>query len=159
MTDVSSHKCSGRATGTAPTSNILDIAAAAFGISRLPANRAPSAADLAGLRPSTGFNLLRTLGAAYDAGQAHGTPLSGLRGLYLATLGGAQALYLDDHIGNFQPGREADFIALDWAATPELAWRMERCQGLAERLFALMMLGDERCVVATHVMGEVAFVR
>jgi guanine deaminase len=36
---------------------------------------------------------------------------------------------------------------------------MERCQGLAERLFALMMLGDERCVVATHVMGEVAFVR
>ena len=25
---------------------------------------------------------------------------------------------------------------------------------LAERLFALMMLGDERCVVATHVMGE-----
>ena len=53
----------------------------------------------------------------------------------------------------------ADFIALDWAATPELAWRMERCQGLAERLFALMMLGDERCVVATHVMGAVAFVR
>ena len=43
--------------GTGGTTNILDIAAAAFGISRLPANRAPSAADLAGLRPSTGFNL------------------------------------------------------------------------------------------------------
>ena len=107
----------------------------------------------------TGFGLLRTLAQAYEVGQACRAPLSALRGFYLATLGGARALYLDEHIGNFQPGREADFIALDWAATPELAWRMERCQSLTERLFALMMLGDERCVVATHVMGEVAFVR
>ena len=107
----------------------------------------------------TGFSLLRTLAQAYEVGQACQAPLSALRGFYLATLGGAQALYLDDCIGSFQPGREADFIALDWAATPELAWRMERTTTLAERLFALMMLGDERCVVATHVMGEVAFVR
>ena len=103
--------------------------------------------------------VVRTLAQAYEVGQACRAPLSALRGFYLATLGGARALYLDEHIGNFQPGREADFIALDWAATPELAWRMERCQSLTERLFALMMLGDERCVVATHVMGEVAFVR
>lgn len=107
----------------------------------------------------TGFGLLRTLAQAYEVGQACRAPLSAPRGFYLATLGGARALYLDEHIGNFQPGREADFIALDWAATPELAWRMERCQSLTERLFALMMLGDERCVVATHVMGAVAFVR
>ena len=107
----------------------------------------------------TGFGLLRSLAQAYEVGQALGAPLSALRGFYLATLGGAQALYLDDCIGSFQPGREADFIALDWAATPELAWRMERTTTLAERLFALMMLGDERCVVATHVMGEAAFVR
>ena len=57
------------------------------------------------------------------------------------------------------PGREADFVVLDWAATPELDWRMERTQSLAERLFALMILGDERCVVATHVMGERVFQR
>jgi len=47
---------SGRATGTAPTSNILDIAAAMFGISRLPSTSTPSTTALAGLRPNTGFN-------------------------------------------------------------------------------------------------------
>ncbi|MBL8453812.1 MAG: amidohydrolase family protein, partial [Zoogloea sp.] len=94
------------------------------------------------------------LGQAYEASQIHGTPLSAMRGWYLATLGGARALYLDDHIGNFQPGHEADFTVLDWTATPELAWRMDSTRSLAERLFALMILGDERCVVATHVMGE-----
>jgi guanine deaminase len=102
----------------------------------------------------TSFSLIRTLGQAYEISQTHATPLSPMRGWYLATLGGARALYLNAHIGNFQPGREADFVVLDWAATPELAWRMERTRSLAERLFALMILGDERCVVATHVMGE-----
>ena len=62
--------------GTGGTTNILDIAAAAFGISRLPANSAPSAADLAGLRPSTGFNLAlgtRALGILANFIQSTGT--------------------------------------------------------------------------------------
>ena len=62
--------------GTGGTTNILDIAAAAFGISRLPANRAPSAADLADLRPSTGFNLAlgtRALGILANFIQSTGT--------------------------------------------------------------------------------------
>lgn len=65
-----------RATGAAPTSNILDIAAAAFGISRLPDNRVPSPADLAGLRPNTGFNLAlgtRALGILANFIQSTGT--------------------------------------------------------------------------------------
>ncbi|GHU15631.1 hypothetical protein AGMMS50225_28880 [Betaproteobacteria bacterium] len=40
---------------------------------------------------------------------------------------------------------------------PLLTHRMAHATTLAERLFVLMMLGDERCVVATHVLGEVAF--
>ena len=107
----------------------------------------------------TGFSLLATLRDAYHVSQTCGTPLGALRGFYLATLGGARALYLDEFIGSFTPGREADFVVLDWAATPELAWRMERTTTLAERLFALMILGDQRCVVATHVLGEVAWRR
>ena len=33
--------------------------------------------------------------------------------LYLATLGGAKALGLSDRIGNFEPGKDADFVVVD----------------------------------------------
>lgn len=47
-----------------------------------------------------------------------------------------------------------------WAATPELTWWMERTTTLAERLFALMILGDQPLRGApTHVLGEVAWRR
>lgn len=107
----------------------------------------------------TSFGLIQTLSDAYKVSQFTDTPLTPLRAWYLATLGGARALALDDFIGNFLPGKEADFVVLDLAAHDTLAWRCERAATLAERLFALMMLGDERCVVATHVLGEAAFVR
>jgi guanine deaminase len=65
-------------------------------------------------------------------------------------------LRLDDRIGSFAPGREADFIVLDAAATPLLERRMRAAKTLEERLFAWMILGDERAVRATYVMGEAA---
>ncbi|WP_240510401.1 amidohydrolase family protein, partial [Streptomyces albus] len=65
-----------------------------------------------------------------------------------------RALGLDSHIGNFTPGKEADFTVLDWAATPTLARRTEVAETFAERLFALMMLGDEQAVAATYVKGR-----
>ncbi len=144
---------SGAAAAFCPTSNFFLGTVYVSGFSKSVATglRVGLATDVGG---GTGFSLIRTLGQAYEASQIHGTPLSAMRGWYLATLGGARALYLDDHIGNFQPGHEADFTVLDWTATPELAWRMDNTRSLAERLFALMILGDERCVVATHVMGE-----
>jgi guanine deaminase len=33
-------------------------------------------------------------------------------GFYLATLGGARAMGMADRIGNFEPGKEADFVAV-----------------------------------------------
>ncbi|MDQ7988156.1 MAG: guanine deaminase [Candidatus Dactylopiibacterium sp.] len=102
----------------------------------------------------TSLSMLRTMGAAYEVGQAGGQTLSPWRAWYLATLGGAHALALDHAIGNFLPGREADFVVLDSTRIPELDFRLRYASTLAERLFALMMLGDERCVAATHVLGE-----
>ena len=102
----------------------------------------------------TSFSMLRTLGAAYQVLQLRGQQLSAAQGFYLATLGGARSLWLDDKIGNFEPGKEADFVVIDWEATPLLARRAARAETLEEKLFALMILGDDRAIAATHILGE-----
>jgi len=76
-----------------------------------------------------------------------------MQAFYLATLGGAASLYLDAKIGNFDAGKEADFVVLDPAATPHLARRIAHATTLAERLFAFMIMGDDRAVLATHILG------
>ena len=102
----------------------------------------------------TSFSMLRTLSESYKVAQLARQRLSPLRAFYLATLGGARALGLDDRLGNFAPGKPADFVVLDPAATPLMARRMTHAEGLVEALFVLMMLGDDRSVAATYVMGE-----
>ena len=102
----------------------------------------------------TSFSMLRTLAESYKVAQLAKQRLSPLRAFYLATLGGARALGLDDRLGNFAPGKPADFVVLDAAATPLMARRMAHAEGLVEALFVLMMLGDDRSVAATYVMGE-----
>ena len=102
----------------------------------------------------TTFSMLRVMHEAYKVSQLLGKNLSPLRAFYLATLGGAGALDLDDRIGNFLPGKEADFVVLDPQATPLLARRSAQSQTLAEKLFVMMMLGDDRAVAGTYVMGK-----
>ena len=104
----------------------------------------------------TSFNMLRLLDEAYKVAQLRGHSLSPLRAFYLATLGAARALDLDDRIGSFRPGNEADFVVLDLAATPLLARRTAAVRTLAERLFLLMTLGDDRAVLRTYVMGRLS---
>ena len=104
----------------------------------------------------TSLSMLRTLDEAYKVCQLTGQTLSPLRAFYLATLGGARALYLDDRIGSFEAGREADFVVLDPAATPLLARRIAAAETIADKLFAFMVLGDDRAVHATHVLGAPA---
>lgn len=107
----------------------------------------------------TRFGLLATAAEAYKVARLQGEPLDPFEALYLATLGGARALHLDDRIGNFEPGKEADCVLLDYNASPLIARRAGRATDLADKLFALQMLGDERVVAATYVMGEKVHVR
>jgi len=100
------------------------------------------------------FSILRTYNEAYKVQQLQHYTLPPEQGLYMATLGGALALDLDRYIGNFSQGKEADFVVLDEAATPLLKRRSQQLQDWRERLFMLMMLGDDRCVFDTYVMGE-----
>ena len=102
----------------------------------------------------TSFSLLQTIDAAYKVQQLQGRQLSPLKSWYLATLGGARALDLESELGNFLPGKEADFVVLDLAATPLLAHRLSLCRTLRETLFVLSTLGDDRCVRETWILGR-----
>jgi len=107
----------------------------------------------------TSFSLLRVLDESYKVAQLRRYSLSALRAFYLATLGAARALALEDRIGSFRPGNEADFVVLDPAATPLLARRTSAARTLAERLFLLMTLGDDRVVEKTYVLGQLRYQR
>jgi guanine deaminase len=111
------------------------------------------ATDIGG---GTSYSMLRTMAEAYKVLQLQGQSLSALDALHAITRGNAVALGLDHLIGSFEPGREADVVVLDTSATRAMAHRMETVRDLAEELFVLVTLGDERNVIATYVMGDLA---
>ena len=107
----------------------------------------------------TSFSLLQTMGEAYKVGQLQRYRLSALEAFYRATLGGAQALDLDDRIGNFEAGKEADLVIIDPAVTPLQQLRHGKSRDIREQLFVLMTLGDDRNIAATWVNGRCVWQR
>jgi guanine deaminase len=105
------------------------------------------------------FSAFDSLADAYKIQQLNQHNLDPFRSLYLATLGGARALSLDDRIGSFQPGMEADFIVMDPHATDFLSFRSQHCRNLKEQLFVLNTLGDDRVIAATYILGQLAHQR
>ena len=103
--------------------------------------------------------MLSMMGEAYKVGQLAGDNLDPLHAFYLATLAGAKALHIDAKVGNLAPGKEADFVVLDLAATPLLARRTAAARTLAETLFILSILGDDRAVERTYLAGRLAHSR
>jgi guanine deaminase len=120
------------------------------------------AMDSAGVRTGLGtdvgagtsLSMLATAGEAYKVLKLQRQGLSPVRALYLSTLGAARALHLDDVIGNFTPGKEADFIVLDPAGSSLTERRIAASKSPAETLFVFQVLGDDRHVAATYVLGE-----
>ena len=105
----------------------------------------------------TSFNQLQTINEAYKVQQLQGKKLSAFEALYHATLGGAKALSLDHQLGNFNVGKEADFIVLDLTATALQQLRQSNSKTLEDSLFALMMMGDDRNIHATYIYGQLVF--
>lgn len=145
---------SGAAIAHCPTSNLF----LGSGIFRLAAARARNRPVQVGLGTDVGagtsLSMLATAGEAYKVAQLAGHLLSPAEALYLATLGPARALGLEDRIGRLAPGLDADFVVLDPAATPLLAMRCQQAGSSADLLSALFTLGDDRAIAATYVAGR-----
>jgi hypothetical protein len=148
----------GAAAAISPTSNLFlgsgffdyaasDAAALKYGL----------ASDVGG---GTSFSPFHTMHAAYTvARQSAGRPGISLAPEHLwwqHTAGAAAALDLAGTVGNLLPGCEADFVALNPQATPLLARRTAQTETLAEWLFAMIVLGDERLIACTVVQGQAA---
>jgi guanine deaminase len=145
-----------------PTSNLF-LGSGLFKLHKAKSSENPVKVGLGtDVGAGTSFSLLQTANEAYKVVQLQGQKLSSFQALFLATLGGARALSLDDKLGNFDIGKEADFIVLDPKATPAMALRnsdfpVKTLEDIADKAFAIMIMGDDRTIEATYIMGEIAY--
>ncbi len=109
------------------------------------------ATDIGG---GTSYSMLQTMNEGYKILQLQSQSLHPFRAFYWITRGNAVALDLQDKIGTLEAGTEADIVVLDSAATTAMELRMERATTLAEELFILQIMGDDRAIAQTYVAGE-----
>lgn len=147
----------GGAAAFCPTSNLF-LGSGLFDLRAMRAAgiRCGLGSDVGG---GTSLNLLRTASEAYKVLHLQDQSLPASRALYLATLGAAESLYLDDKVGNFARGKDADFVVLDPGGSALSARRSSVAATNDERLFALTMLADDRNIAATYVAGKQADIR
>lgn len=107
----------------------------------------------------TSFSMLQTMSEAYKMAQMRGISVNAIQGFYLATLGSAQALGIDDRVGTLTVGHDADLVVLDPRATPLLNLRAQVADSLEELLFVLMICADDRAIEATYIAGEQVYER
>lgn len=108
------------------------------------------ATDIGG---GTSYSMLQTLNEGYKILQLQGQKMHPLQAFYWITRGNAEVLGLADKIGTLDAGTEADIVVLDARATTSMALRMEKAETLAEELFILQIMGDDRAVAQTYVAG------
>lgn len=95
------------------------------------------------------FDLRRAMAYAYDNALCLSDRVGPAELLTIATLGGARALGLDAKTGSLEPGKEADFIAVDLP---------DHAEDQAAAL-ALLAFSDHGRVMRTFVRGRQVFTR
>ncbi|WP_137701339.1 guanine deaminase [Marimonas lutisalis] len=108
------------------------------------------ATDIGG---GTSYSMLQTLNEGYKVLQLQRQQMHPYTAFHWITRGNAEVMGMADRIGTLDVGSDADIVVLNSAATPAMALRAERIETLAEELFLLMILGDDRAVVQTYVAG------
>ena len=144
-----------------PTSNLF-LGSGLLDVGRLRQHDVPMAVAT-DVGAGTSFSMLRTLSEGYKVMQLQGQSWHPLEALYAITLGNARALGLDREIGSLEPGKFADLVVLEPLASPQLETRLQGTRpgstSLTDRLFALLMLADDRNVARTYVAGRLVHQR
>jgi len=115
--------------------------------------RIAAATDVGG---GTNYSMLRTMDEGYKVIALQGEKLNPFQSFWQITRGNAEALSLEHRIGTLEAGTDADIVVLDSGATPAMKLRMETIRSLAEELFLLQTLGDDRAVREVYVSGRAA---
>ena len=137
-----------------PTSNLF-LGSGLFDYQRFRRREKPlriaAATDVGG---GTNYSMLRTMDEGYKVIALQGEKLNPFQSFWQITRGNAEALSIADRVGTLEAGTEADIIVLDSRATPVMELRMETVKSLAEELFLLQTLGDDRAVREVYVAGK-----
>ena len=139
-----------------PTSNLF-LGSGLFDYQRYRRRAKPMrlamATDVGG---GTNYSMLRTMDEGYKVIALNGEKLNPFASFWQVTLGNAKALSVEHRIGTLDEGTDADLVVLDARATPAMSLRMETVETLAEELFLLQTLGDDRAVAEVYVAGKPA---
>jgi guanine deaminase len=149
-------RSTGAAAAVCPTSNLfLGSGMFDYAASQQAALTYGLASDVGG---GTSFSPFHTMLAAYyvarDGRGKTGLSLAPERLWFDHTAGAARALGLEGVVGNLLPGCEADFVVLNPRCTPLLERKVERAESLAQWLFAMIVLGDDRLIERTVIAGR-----
>ena len=135
-----------------PNSNLF------LGSGLFPLHHVKNAGVIVGLGTDIGAgttpSMFAAMADAYKVQQVQNISLSPYHLWYMATLGGARVLSLDDQTGSLERGKSADFLVLDLEATPLLALRSGRASGIEDLLAALIFMGDDRAVSRAFIAGR-----
>jgi guanine deaminase len=107
----------------------------------------------------TGFGMLKEGLQAYLTQRLAPSPvtLNAAQLLYLASRAGAEALGIEDEIGDFTPGKSADFVYLRPPETSPLAAVMRNARSPERLLGAIFALAGAESVKETCVEGKPVF--
>jgi guanine deaminase len=140
---------SGSAIAHCPTSNAF----LGSGVFNIAANRGTPLGLASDVGGGPDFSMFATMRAAAEAASFHGNSLHPAQAFWLATIGGAEVLRMDDRVGNLDIGKEADLIVIDLKSTDQLTRRIGRATSLEDVLFAQMILADDRAIRETWIGG------
>ena len=137
-----------------PTSNLF-LGSGMFNLkhylNKSPKLRLAIATDIGG---GTSYSMLKTMDEACKISHIQDLMINPFQSFYQITLGNARALSLEHKIGSLSKNNDADIVVLNSKSTSAMKLRMETVKNLAEELFILQTMGDDRAIKEVYIKGK-----